>query len=158
KEVKKVDPFTQFAIAAAQMAIDDAGFTLDPAAADRMGVIVGVGMGGIRTIEEGYTEFLQGGLRRLSPFFIPRLIGNLAPGQIAIRFGCKGINYSPASACASGGHGVGEAARMVRLGYQDVMLCGGAEAAITPMGVGGFAAMRALSTRNDEPERASRPF
>jgi len=158
KEIKKVDPFAQFAIAAAQMAMEDAGLTVAPEIADRVGVLIGVGMGGIQTIEQAHMQFLEDGPKRLSPFFIPRLIANLAPGQVAIRFGCKGVNYSAASACASGGHGVGEAARLIRFGYQDAMICGGAEAAVTPMGVGGFAAMRALSTRNDEPQRASRPF
>jgi 3-oxoacyl-[acyl-carrier-protein] synthase II len=158
KEIKKMDAFIHFAIGAAQMAMDDAGFAVDPDEAERVGVLIGVGMGGIATIEEYVQAFLEHGLRRVSPFFIPRLIANLAPGQIAIRFGAKGINYAPASACSSGGHAIGEAYRLVRLGFQDAMIAGGAEAAVTPLGVGGFAVMRALSTRNDEPERASRPF
>jgi 3-oxoacyl-[acyl-carrier-protein] synthase II len=158
KELKKMDPFIQFAVGAAQMAMDDAGFRIDPAAGDRVGVIIGVGMGGIATIEEYHQAFLEHGLRRVSPFFIPRLIANLAPGQIAIRFGAKGVNYAPASACSSGGHAVGEAYRLIRFGYQDAVIAGGSEAAVTPMGVGGFAVMRALSSRNDEPEQASRPF
>jgi 3-oxoacyl-[acyl-carrier-protein] synthase II len=158
KEVKKMDRFTQYAIAAAQGAIDDAGVRLSPGAAERTGVIVGVGMGGIETIETYYKSFLETGLKRVTPFFIPRLIANMAPGQIAIRFGLRGVNYVTTSACASGGHAIGEAARLIRSGYQDVVLAGGAEAAVTPMGVGGFAVMRALSTRNEEPERASRPF
>jgi len=140
------------------MAMDDAGFVIDPDEAERVGVLIGVGMGGIATIEEYVQAYLEHGLRRVSPFFIPRLIANLAPGQIAIRFGAKGINYAPASACSSGGHAIGEAYRLVRLGFQDAMIAGGSEAAVTPLGVGGFAVMRALSTRNDEPERASRPF
>jgi len=158
KEIKKMDAFIHFAIGAAQMAMDDAGFTIGAEESERVGVIIGVGMGGIATIEEYVQAYLQHGLRRVSPFFIPRLIANLAPGQIAIRFGAKGINYAPASACSSGGHAIGEAYRLVRLGFQDAMIAGGAEAAVTPLGVGGFAVMRALSTRNDEPERASRPF
>jgi 3-oxoacyl-[acyl-carrier-protein] synthase II len=158
RELRKTDRFTQFAIAAAQMAKDDSGLTIDDGDADRVGVIVGVGMGGIQTIEEYHAAFLEAGLRKLSPFFIPRLIANIAPGQIAIRFGCKGVNYTTTSACASGGHAIGEAYRLVRFGYQDAVLAGGAEAAVTPLGVGGFAVMRALSTRNDEPTRASRPF
>ena len=158
KDIKKVDRFAQFAIAAAQMAMDDAHLTVTPEEAPRVGVVVGVGMGGIATIEEAVRSFYDEGLKRLSPFFIPRLIANMAPGHIAIRFGCTGVNYTPTSACASGGQAVGEAFRLVRYGDQDVVISGGAEAAITPMGVGGFAAMRALSTRNDEPERASRPF
>ena len=158
KEIKKMDAFIHFAIGAAQMAMDDAGFTIGAEESERVGVIIGVGMGGIATIEEYVQAYLQHGLRRVSPFFIPRLIANLAPGQIAIRFGAKGINYAPASACSSGGHAIGEAYRLVRLGFQDAMIAGGAEAAVTPLGVGGFAVMRALSTRNEEPERASRPF
>ena len=158
KDIKKVDRFAQFAIAAAQMAMDDARLTVTPEEAPRVGVVVGEGMGGIATIEEAVRSFYDDGLKRLSPFFIPRLIANMAPGHIAIRFGCTGVNYTPTSACASGGQAVGEAFRLVRYGDQDVVISGGAEAAITPMGVGGFAVMRAMSTRNDEPERASRPF
>ena len=158
KDIKKVDRFAQFAIAAAQMAMDDAHLTVTPEEAPRVGVVVGVGMGGIATIEEAVRSFYDDGLKRLSPFFIPRLIANMAPGHIAIRFGCTGVNYTPTSACASGGQAVGEAFRLVRYGDQDVVISGGAEAAITPMGVGGFAVMRAMSTRNNEPERASRPF
>ena len=158
KDVKKVDRFAQFAIAAAQMAVDDARLSITAACAHRVGVVVGVGMGGIATIEASVEEFLAGGLKRISPFFIPRLIANMAPGHIAIRFGCTGVNYTPTSACASGGQAVGEAFRLLRYGEQDVVITGGTEAAVTPMGVGGFAAMRAMSRRNDEPERASRPF
>ncbi|HUI27453.1 MAG TPA: beta-ketoacyl-ACP synthase II [Candidatus Kryptonia bacterium] len=158
KEIKKMDRFIHLAIGAAQMAVDDATFMIAPAAAERVGVLIGVGMGGISTIEETVTAYNEHGLRRVSPFFIPRLIANLAPGWIAIRLGAKGVNYAPASACSSGGHAIGEAYRLIRYGYQDAMIAGGAEAAVTPLGVGGFAAMRALSTRNDEPARASRPF
>jgi 3-oxoacyl-[acyl-carrier-protein] synthase II len=158
KEIKKVDLFAQFAIAAADVAVRDAGLVIAPEVADRAGVLIGVGMGGIATIESAMKSLLESGLKRLTPFFIPRLIANMAPGHISIRHGLKGVNYTTASACASGGHAVGEAYRMVRAGYQDVMLAGGAEAAITPLGVGGFAVMRALSQRNDEPTRASRPF
>ncbi len=158
KELKKIDRFAQLAIAAAQMAMDDAKLQVTADNAARIGVIVGVGMGGISTIEDYLNLFVTAGLKRLSPFFIPRLIANMAPGQIAIRFGCTGINYTPVSACASGGHGVGEAYRAVRFGYQDAVIAGGAEAAVTPMGLGGFSVMRALSTRNDDPQRASRPF
>lgn len=158
RDLKKFDPFGQYAVAAAQMAMDDAKLVVDAHNADRVGVLLGVGLGGIMTIEECHRQFLKSGLRRLSPFFIPRLVASLAPGQIAIRFGCKGANYSTASACASGGHAVGEAYHRIRFGYQDAVITGGAEAAVTPLGVGGFAVMRTLSTRNDEPERASRPF
>jgi len=158
KDIKKVDRFAQFAIAAAQEAVDDARLAITPANAGRVGVVVGVGMGGIATIEEFHRAYLEYGLKRVSPFFIPRLIANMAPGLIAIRFGCTGVNYTPTSACASGGQAVGEAFRLVRYAEQDVVITGGTEAAVTPMGVGGFAVMRAMSTRNEAPERASRPF
>jgi 3-oxoacyl-[acyl-carrier-protein] synthase II len=158
KDIKKVDRFAQFAIAAAQMAVDDAGLAIDPAEAGRVGVVIGVGIGGLATIEEYHKAFLEGGLKRLSPFVIPRVIANMAPGLVAIRFGCMGVNYTPTSACASGGQGVGEAFRLIRDGVQDVVIAGGAEAAITPLGVAGFAVMRAMSTRNDDPPRASKPF
>lgn len=158
KEIKKMDLFIQYAVAAADMAMKGSGLVIDDANAPRVGCVVGVGMGGLPSIEESHLIFLDSGLKRLSPFFIPKLIANLAPGQIAIRFGAKGINYTTTSACSSGGHAVGEAMRLIRHGYQDAVICGGSEAAITPLGIGGFAVMRALSTRNDEPERASRPF
>ena len=158
RDIKKMDAFTQYAMAATQMALDDAGFKIDESTAERVGVIVGVGMGGIATLEEGHQLFLEGGVRKLSPFMVPRLIVNMAPGQIAIRFGAKGVNYVVASACASGGHAIGEACRLIRFGFQDAMLAGGAEATVTPLSIAGFAAMRALSTRNEEPERACRPF
>ncbi len=157
KEIKKMDAFTHYAIGAAQMAVDDAQVRIDASIAERVGVVMGVGMGGISTIEEYLRHFIESGLKKVTPFFIPRLIANMASGQIAMRFGAKGVNYAVTSACASGGHAIGEAFRMVRCGAQDVMLAGGAEAAVTPLGVGGFAVMHALSTRNDEPERASRP-
>jgi 3-oxoacyl-[acyl-carrier-protein] synthase II len=158
KEIKKIDRFAQFALAAAQMAVDDARLVVDRESAGRVGVVVGVGMGGIATIEEYHAAYLQFGLKRVSPFFIPRLIANMAPGLIAIRFGCTGVNYTPTSACASGGQAVGEAYRYIRSGDQDVVITGGTEAPVTPLGVGGFAVMRAMSTRNEEPTRASRPF
>jgi len=158
RDVKKMDSFTHFAVAAAQMAMDDAGFTIDAGDAPRVGVVIGVGLGGISTLLEAHEGFLDGGVRKLSPFMIPRLISNMAPGQIAIRFGAKGVNYAPASACASGGHAIGEAFHLVRSGLQDAMIAGGAEAAVTALSVGAFAVMRALSTRNEEPARASRPF
>ncbi len=158
RDVKKMDPFTHYAVAAAQMAVDDARFAIAAGSGPRVGVIVGVGLGGINTLLEAHHSFTEGGARKLSPFMIPRLIANMAPGQIAIRFGAKGVNYAPASACASGGHAIGEAYRLIRFGLQDAMIAGGAEAAVTALSVGGFAVMRALSTRNDEPERASRPF
>jgi len=156
KDIKKIDPFAQYAIAGAQQALDDAGLRIDPQRAH--GVVVGVGMGGIGTLEAYHKQFLESGLKRLSPFTIPRVIPNMAPGLIAIRFGCTGVNYTPTSACASGGQAVGEAFRLVRAGDQDVVITGGAEAAVTQLGIAGFAVMRAMSTRNAEPERASRPF
>jgi len=158
KDVKKMDVFILYALAAAQMAITQSGLVVDESNGARIGCIVGVGLGGIISIEETHKAFLDGGLRKVSPFFVPKIIGNLAPGQIAIRFGLRGPNFAPASACSSGAHGVGEAFRMIRDGYLDAAVAGGSEAAVAPLGIGGFAAMRALSTRNDEPERASRPF
>jgi 3-oxoacyl-[acyl-carrier-protein] synthase II len=131
---------------------------IDAEFAEAVGVIIGVGMCGLDTLELTKEALLAGGPRKISPFFIPKVISNLAPGHIAIRFGAKGINLTPTSACASGTHAIGEAFHLIRRGLQDAVIAGGAEAAITPLGVGGFAAMRALSTRNDEPERASRPF
>jgi 3-oxoacyl-[acyl-carrier-protein] synthase II len=158
REIKKMDPFIQYAVATAQMAMDQAGLKIPPADPDRVGVIVGVGMGGIHSIEQFHTLYLESRLRRVSPFFIAKVIANLAPGQISIRFGARGVNYTPTSACASGATAVGEAFRNIRHGYQDAVIAGGTEASLCGLGVGGFIAMRALSTRNDEPERASRPF
>jgi 3-oxoacyl-[acyl-carrier-protein] synthase II len=158
REIKKMDPFIQFAVAASQMAMDQSGLKIPPTDADRVGVIVGVGMGGIHSIEQFHTLYLESRLRRVSPFFVAKVIANLAPGQISIRFGARGVNYTPTSACASGATAVGEAFRNIRHGYQDAVIAGGTEASLCGLGVGGFIAMRALSTRNDEPERASRPF
>jgi len=158
KEIKKMDLFIQYAVAAAAMAMTDSGLKIDTELAAQVGVIIGVGLCGIDTIETTKEAILQGGPRKISPFFIPKVISNLAPGQIAIRHGAKGINLTPTSACASGTHAIGEAYHLIRRGLQDAVITGGAESAITPLAVGGFAAMKALSTRNDEPERASRPF
>lgn len=158
KEIKKMDLFMQYSVAAAGMALQDGAFKIDPEQAERVGVIIGVGLGGIETIEYYNKALLEGGPRKVSPFFIPKVISNLAPGQIAIRHGAKGVNWTTTSACASGNHAIGEAFHLIRRGLQDAVIAGGAEAAITPLGVSGFSAMRALSTRNDEPERASRPF
>ena len=158
KEIKKMDLFIQYSVAAAGMALQDSGLKIDSTDAERVGVIIGVGLGGIETIEYYNRALLEGGPRKVSPFFIPKVISNLAPGQIAIRCGAKGVNWTPASACASGNHAIGEAFHLIRRGLQDAVIAGGAEAAITPLGVSGFSAMKALSTRNDEPERASRPF
>jgi 3-oxoacyl-[acyl-carrier-protein] synthase II len=158
KEIKKMDLFIQYSVAAAQMAAEDSGFKIDPDLSARVGVIVGVGLCGLETIETYHKAYLEGGPRKISPFFIPKVISNLAPGQIAIRHGAKGVNWTPTSACASGTHAIGEAFHLIRRGLQDAVIAGGAEAAITPLGVGGFASMKALSTRNDDPARASRPF
>ena len=158
KEIKKMDLFIQYSVAAAQMACQDGGFKIAPEEAVRVGVIIGVGLCGLETIETYHKAYLEGGPRKISPFFIPKVISNLAPGQIAIRHGAKGVNWTPTSACASGNHAIGEGYHLIRRGLQDAVIAGGAEAAITPLGVGGFSSMKALSTRNDDPERASRPF
>ena len=158
RELKKMDPFIQYAVAAAQMALDHSGLRIDDANADRVGVIIGVGLGGILSIEQFHTLYLESRLRKVSPFFVAKVIANLAPGQVAIRCGAKGVNFTPTSACASGATAIGEAFRYIRQGDQDAVIAGGSEAPLCGLGVGGFVAMRALSTRNDEPERASRPF
>ncbi len=158
KEIKKMDLFIQYSVAAAAMAMEDSRLKFDLHEAENVGVIIGVGLCGIETIEVTEKAYLEGGPRKISPFFIPKVISNLAPGQIAIRYGAKGVNWTPTSACASGTHAIGEAFHLIRRGLQDAVIAGGAESAITPLGVGGFSAMKALSTRNDEPERASRPF
>ncbi len=158
KEIKKMDPFIQYAMATSEMAMRESGLTYDEQEAELVGVVFGVGIGGLLTIEEMHKNFLVTRLKRVSPFFIPKLISNLAPGHIAIRFGAKGINLATTSACASGSHAIGEAFRMIRQGFLNAAITGGTEAALTPLGLGGFAVMRALSTRNDDPTRASRPF
>lgn len=158
KEVKKMDLFMQYALAAAQLAVEDSGFSVQGDEAYRAGAIVGVGFCGIATIEHYHEVYMKQGPRKISPFFIPKVISNLAPGQIAIRYGLKGVNWTPTSACASGNNALGEAFHLIREGRQDAVVAGGAEAATTPLGLGGFASMKALSTRNDEPEQASRPF
>jgi 3-oxoacyl-[acyl-carrier-protein] synthase II len=158
RDIKKMDPFIQYAMAGARMAMEYSQLKITAENEDRIGVIVGVGMGGISSIEQFHLLFLESRLRRVSPFFISKVIANLAPGQIAIHLGAKGVNFTPTSACASGANAVGEAFRHIRHGYQDAVIAGGTEAALCGLGMGGFIAMRALSTRNDEPERASRPF
>lgn len=158
KEIKKMDPFIHYAIAAAQFAIDLSGLKITPEIATRVGVHIGSGIGGFSTIEREHTELMNGGPRRISPFFIPASIVNLAAGQVSIRFGAKGPNTSTCTACSSGSHAIGDSFRIIARGEADAMFCGGSEAAITPMSIGGFASMRALSSRNDEPQRASRPF
>ena len=158
KDVKKMDVFIQLAIAATQFAVDDAKLAVTPEIATRVGVFIASGIGGFSTIEREHKALMEGGPRRISPFFIPAAIINLAAGQVSIRFGAKGPNSATCTACSASAHAIGDALEIIRRGRADVMIAGGSEAAITPMGVGGFAAMRALSTRNDEPERASRPF
>jgi 3-oxoacyl-[acyl-carrier-protein] synthase II len=158
KEIKKMDLFIQYAVAAAKMAMDESQLPITAENEDMVGVIVGVGIAGLSSIEEYHKLFMETRLKRVSPFFIPKLIANLAPGQISIRYGAKGINYTPTSACSSGAHAIGEAFRLIRLGEQDAMIAGGAEAALTPLGLGGFIALKAVSSRNDPPEKASRPF
>jgi 3-oxoacyl-[acyl-carrier-protein] synthase II len=158
KDVKKVDVFIQYALAASQFAVDDARLAVTSDIADRVGVYIASGIGGFSTIEREHKELLKGGPRRISPFFIPASIINLAAGQVSIRFGARGPNLATCTACTASAHSVGEAFEIIRRDDADVMIAGGSEAAITPMGVGGFAAMRALSTRNDDPARASRPF
>ncbi len=158
KEARRMDLFTQYAVAAAKMALDHSGLKIEPSNAERVGVIVGSGIGGMTVFEETSALLLQKGVRRVSPFFVPQMIINMAPGQISILFGAKGPNWATVSACATGAHAIGEAMRTIQYGDADVVISGGAEASVTPLGVGGFCAMRALSTRNDAPEQASRPF
>jgi len=158
KDVKKMDAFIHYAIAASQMAVTDSALVIGPDNATRVGVFIASGIGGFGTIEREHKAMLEGGPRRISPFFIPASIINLASGQVSIRLGAKGPNLATCTACSASAHAIGDAYEIIRRSAADVMIVGGSEAAITPMGVGGFAAMRALSTRNDEPERASRPF
>ncbi|HEY5649512.1 MAG TPA: beta-ketoacyl-ACP synthase II [Nitrospiria bacterium] len=158
KEIKKMDHFIHFAIGAAQMAMDDSGFKISPENADRAGVYVGSGIGGLNAIEEWHDILKAKGPKRVSPFFIPMTIINLAPGQIGIRFGMKGPNSCAVTACATGNNCIGDAFRIIQRGEADVMIAGGTEAPITPVSVAGFASSRALSSRNDDPAGASRPF
>jgi 3-oxoacyl-[acyl-carrier-protein] synthase II len=158
KDVKKMDVFIQYAIAASDFAMKSAHLTITPETAPRVGVFIASGIGGFGTIEREHKAYLDGGPRRISPFFIPSAIINLAAGQVSIRFGAKGPNSATCTACSASAHAIGDAWEMIRRGAADAMIAGGSEAAITPMGLGGFAAMRALSTRNDDPARASRPF
>src|SRR5213594_895043 len=158
KEIKKMDTFIHYAVGAAQLAVDDAGFTVAPEEAMKVGVYIGSGIGGLGSIEYYHKILQEKGPGRVSPFFIPMTIINLASGQVAIRLGAKGPNSCAVTACATGNHCIGDAFRLIQRGDADVMVAGGAEAAITPLCVAGFASARALSTRNDQPERASRPF
>src|SRR3979409_1080388 len=167
KDVKKMDIFIQYAIAASQYAMDNSGRTITqelsgltsaPELSRRVGVFIASGIGGFTTIEREHKALLEGGPRKISPFFIPSAIINLAAGQVSIRYGAKGPNSATCTACSASAHAIGDAFEIIRRGAADIMIAGGSEAAITPMGIGGFGAMRALSTRNDEPERACRPF
>jgi 3-oxoacyl-[acyl-carrier-protein] synthase II len=158
KEARKMDAFIHYAVAASAEALSDAGFRIDAGNATRVGVYIGSGIGGLPLFERTHKEFLERGPRRISPFFIPGMILNLASGQVSILYGAKGPNLAVATACATGSHAIGESFRIVRDGLADAMICGGTEAAVSPLAVGGFCSMKALSTRNDEPERASRPF
>jgi len=158
KDIKKMDRFIHFAIAAAKMAINDSGLKITDSNAEKVGVVVGSGIGGLHAIEHYHSVFLEKGPRRISPFFIPMLAINLASGQISIKIGAKGPNSAVATACATGSHSIGDAYKIIQRGDADAMIAGGTEAVITPLGIGGFNAMKTLSTRNDEPEKASRPF
>lgn len=158
KETKKMDIFIHYALASGMMALKDSGLIIDESNADRVGVLVGAGLGGLSTIERYHSVLLEHGPKKISPFFIPMLIVNLAPGQISIYFGARGPNSSVVTACATGNHSIGEACRIIQRGDADVMIAGGSESTITPLAIGGFCSMRALSTRNEEPQRASRPF
>lgn len=158
KQVKNVDLFVQYAVAAAEMAWQDSGLSIGEGNSDRVGVITGCGMGGLPTIEEYHQVVMERGPRRITPFFIPRVIPNMVSGQISIRLGSRGPNLSQTTACAAGTHAVGEAFRHIVYGDCDVVITGGSEAVICPLAVGGFSAMKALSTRNNDPQAASRPF
>ena len=158
KEIKKMGRFIQFAIAAADFALKHSGLKVTAENEERVGVYIGSGIGGFEVIEREHQTLLEHGPRRISPFFIPATIINLASGQVSIRSGAKGPNSATATACTTSAHSIGDSYRMIERGDADAMICGGTEAAVTPMGIGGFAAMRALSTRNAEPERASRPW
>jgi 3-oxoacyl-[acyl-carrier-protein] synthase II len=159
KEIKRMDPFIHYAMACAHMAMEDTGLSIDPSLAPRVGVYMGSGLGGLSTLERYHKAYLiEGGPKKISPFFIPMLISNLAPGHIAMRYGAKGPNIAMTTACAASSHAIGEGMHAIRSGICDVVIAGGAEATITPMGLGGFCSMKALSTRNDDPPAASRPF
>ena len=158
KEIKKMGRFIHFAVAAADFALQSSGLKVTPEIAEQVGVYIGSGIGGFEVIEREHQTLLEHGPRRISPFFIPATIINLASGYVSIRTGAKGPNSATATACTTSAHSIGDSYRMIQRGDADAMICGGTEAAVTPMGIGGFAAMRALSTRNEEPERASRPW
>jgi len=158
QEIRRFDIFIHYAIASARMAMEDAKLKIDANNCYRVGAVTGTGLGGLSTLEHYHSVLLEKGPKRINPFFIPGIIANMVPGQIAIEFGVKGPNLSIETACAASAHAVGESFRMIRAGISDAMITGGAEAVITPLALGGFCSMRALSTRNDAPEKASRPF
>ncbi len=158
KEAKKTDRYAQFAIAASEEALADAGFLEEKPPGERVGVIIGSGIGGMASFEANHRALIERGPGRVSPFFIPMMIGDIASGLISMRHGFRGPNYGVVSACATGAHAIADAAMQIKAGRADVMVCGGAEATVTPMAVAGFGNMKALSTRNEEPQRASRPF
>jgi 3-oxoacyl-[acyl-carrier-protein] synthase II len=157
KEIKKMDLFIQYSLAAAQFAMEDSGLVINEENAERVGVLVGAGLGGLPAIERYHSALIEGGYKKISPFFIPMLIINLAPGHISIKYGAKGPNLSSVSACATGTHSIGDAYHMIKRGDADAMIAGGCESTVTPLGIGGFAVMKALST-NTDPTSASRPF
>jgi len=163
REVRRMDLYAQYALAATEMAMRESGLPVGQEkphgyVPEKVGVIIGSGIGGLGSLEEQHKKALEKGFDRLSPFFILQMIINMAPGLVTIKYGCKGPNWSPVSACSTSAHAIGEAVKSIRIGETDAMIAGGAEAAITPLGIGGFAAMKALSTRNDDPAHASRPF
>ncbi|MDI6712990.1 MAG: beta-ketoacyl-ACP synthase II [Anaerosomatales bacterium] len=158
REARRLSRFQQFAIAAADEALAQSGLVIDERNAERVGVIVGSGIGGLQALEDQHSVLLERGPSRVSPFLVPMMIVDLAAGHISIRHGAKGINYAPVSACATGNHAIGEAAEAVRRGAADAVICGGFDCGVTPLGLAGFCAARALSTRNDDPAGASRPF
>lgn len=158
REARRMDRFSQLAIAASKLALEDSGLKIDSSNAERVGVIIGSGIGGLSTLEAQHEILLSKGPRRVSPFLVPMMICNMAAGQVSIAVGAKGPNSCTVTACASGGHAIGDAFELVRRGAADACVCGGSEACVTPIAVAGFSSMRALSTRNDEPQKASRPF
>ncbi|MCK4894634.1 MAG: beta-ketoacyl-ACP synthase II, partial [Calditrichia bacterium] len=158
KEAKRIDAFSQYAIVAAHEAINDSGIDFEKEDKERIGVLIGSGIGGFKSFEDSHKRFLEGGPRRVSPFFIPQMIIDIASGHISIRYGLKGPNYGVVSACATASHSIGDAFKIIQRGDAEVMITGGSEAAITPMAVAGFNSMKAISTRNDTPQSASRPF
>ncbi|HVP61947.1 MAG TPA: beta-ketoacyl-ACP synthase II [Myxococcaceae bacterium] len=163
REARRMDLYAQYAMAATDMAVKESGIPIGSDkphgyTPEKVGVIIGSGIGGLGSLEEQHKKALEKGFDRLSPFFILQMIINMAPGLVTIKYGCKGPNWSPVSACSTSAHAIGEAVKSIRIGETEAMIAGGAEAAITPLGIGGFAAMKALSTRNDDPARASRPF